>query len=85
MTGKISLVLAAVLAILVISGCTMDTGTDRPTELDAVEIKEYEGEDLSSINEFRENSIKCRKTPRLSFLIKNSIPPRYDRLPIKPT
>jgi len=29
-----------------------------PTELDEVEINEYEGEDLSSIDVFRENSIK---------------------------
>jgi DMSO/TMAO reductase YedYZ molybdopterin-dependent catalytic subunit len=29
-----------------------------PIELDGVEITEYEGEDLSSVNDFRENSIK---------------------------
>lgn len=33
--------------------------TDRePTELQKVEIKEYEGKDLSSVEDFRENSIK---------------------------
>ena len=29
-----------------------------PVELEAAEIREYEGKDLSSINDFRENSIK---------------------------
>jgi len=59
MTGKSSVVLAAVLAILVIiGGCTMDNGADETTELEGVEIREYEGEDLSSIDEFIENSIK---------------------------
>ena len=59
MTGKFSLVLAAVLAILVIGGgCMTDSGTDQTTELEAVEIREYEGENLSSINAFIENSIK---------------------------
>ena len=31
---------------------------DKPEELEPVEVREYEGEKLSSINEFRENSIK---------------------------
>lgn len=30
----------------------------RPIVLDSVEIKEYQGENLSSVNDFRENSIK---------------------------
>jgi DMSO/TMAO reductase YedYZ molybdopterin-dependent catalytic subunit len=59
MTGKISVVLAAVLAILVIiGGCKMESGADKTTELGAVEVGEYQGEDLSSINDFIENSIK---------------------------
>jgi len=36
----------------------MDNGADETTELEGVEIREYEGEDLSSIDEFIENSIK---------------------------
>lgn len=35
-----------------------DTGGDEMKELPAVEVREYQGEKLSSINEFRENSIK---------------------------
>ncbi len=59
MKGKISLVLVAVLVILAtIGGCKANTGAGKPTELPPTEIKEYQGENLSSINDFRENSIK---------------------------
>ncbi len=37
---------------------TMAETTDEIETLESVEIREYEGEDLSSINAFRENSIK---------------------------
>jgi DMSO/TMAO reductase YedYZ molybdopterin-dependent catalytic subunit len=33
-------------------------GNQEPTQLPTVEIREYQGEDLSSIDDFRENSIK---------------------------
>lgn len=47
-------VLAASLAVAVLrSG-----GDGEPVELEAAEVREYEGEDLSAINDFRENSIK---------------------------
>jgi DMSO/TMAO reductase YedYZ molybdopterin-dependent catalytic subunit len=50
---------ALVLALLVIgvalAACSPSTGS---TELGTAEIREYEGEDLSSINVFRENSIR---------------------------
>jgi DMSO/TMAO reductase YedYZ molybdopterin-dependent catalytic subunit len=59
MAGKRSVVLAAVLVTLfIMGGCRMNTGADKTTELEGVEIKEYQGEDLSSINDFIENSIK---------------------------
>jgi len=48
--GILILVLGAVLA----PACTDDTTVVLP----GVEIREYKGEDLSSINDFRENSIK---------------------------
>lgn len=32
--------------------------TTKPTSLENVEVREYEGQDLSSINDFRENSIR---------------------------
>ena len=64
MKRKISLVLASVLVLsLAIGGCNgvTDNGVadnGEPTGLDPVEIREYEGEDLSSIDDFSENSIK---------------------------
>jgi DMSO/TMAO reductase YedYZ molybdopterin-dependent catalytic subunit len=43
---------------LALSGCTANTGNNNTGELKPVEIREYEGENLSSVNDFRENSIK---------------------------
>lgn len=34
------------------------TGAAEPTELERAQVREYQGKDLSSISEFRENSIK---------------------------
>jgi len=49
-----ALILASVLLVLlVIGGCNGGA-----VDLDPAEVREYEGEDLSSINDFRENSIK---------------------------
>jgi len=39
-------------------GCIVDREMDRTGELEPVEIREYQGEKLSSVNDFRENSIK---------------------------
>ncbi len=59
MRRKISLVLTAVLLLsLAIVGCNADIDNGEPTDLEPVEIREYEGEELSSIDDFRENSIK---------------------------
>ncbi len=55
MKRKIGLVLAAILLALVAIGGCQNGGT---TGLPPVEIREYEGEYLSSIDDFRENSIK---------------------------
>lgn len=43
-----------VLLVALIAGCISAT----PLELDAVEVREYEGQRLSSVDDFRENSIK---------------------------
>lgn len=53
-------VLLIISAILVtVIGCGVNTTMDnKPAELKPVEVKEYQGENLSSINAFRENSIK---------------------------
>jgi DMSO/TMAO reductase YedYZ molybdopterin-dependent catalytic subunit len=56
--------LAVTLAILfsalwlALGGCTVDREMDRTGELQPVEIREYQGEKLSSVDDFRENSIK---------------------------
>ena len=44
-----------ILSALLLSGCL---GPSKPIALDSTEISNYSGEDLSSINDFRENSIK---------------------------
>lgn len=55
-----------VLVALLLAGCATDTGAGSPeagpvnpvvTELDDVEVREYEGERLDSSEDFRENSI----------------------------
>jgi DMSO/TMAO reductase YedYZ molybdopterin-dependent catalytic subunit len=58
-----------------------------PTDLGEVEIREYEGEDLSSINAFRENSIKGPQyidieTYRLNItgLVNNDVLYTYDEV-----
>ena len=43
---------------LVLGGCTVDRETDGTGELEPVEVREYEGEKLSSVDDFIENSIK---------------------------
>jgi DMSO/TMAO reductase YedYZ molybdopterin-dependent catalytic subunit len=57
----ISLIVLAIAlgtGVLGIAGCSTDQGAQEPVPLEPVEIREYEGEQLSSINDFRENSIK---------------------------
>ena len=54
--GVLLLVLFLILVAALIFGLDMDV--DETDGLAPVEIREYEGEDLSSINAFRENSIK---------------------------
>lgn len=43
-----------IVSAMALSGCV----ANEPIELDAVEVREYQGEQLSSVNAFRENSIK---------------------------
>jgi len=46
------------IVLISINSCTSDTGLDGTNELEPQEIREYQGENLSSVNDFRENSIK---------------------------
>ncbi|MFC1593251.1 molybdopterin-dependent oxidoreductase [Candidatus Omnitrophota bacterium] len=49
----------ALTAVLVATnGCKSDMALDKTKELESVEIREYQGEKISSVNDFRENSIK---------------------------
>ena len=50
-----ALVLALLTISVVLAACSPSTG---PTALGTTEVTEYKGEDLSSINDFRENSIR---------------------------
>jgi len=54
--GILFLVLSLIL--IAIPGCGVDIDGDETDELEPVEVREYEGVDLSSINAFRENSIR---------------------------
>lgn len=62
-SAKIALIILAItLGVFVITGCTVGSATEVPSEeptvLQPVEIREYEGKNLSSVDDFRENSIK---------------------------
>ena len=75
------LVLVAIIAFGVNTGCCQTEG------LAPVEVREYEGVDLSSINAFRENSIKGPQeidaenyTLRITGLVTNSTSYTYDEV-----
>ncbi|MBC7250057.1 MAG: molybdopterin-dependent oxidoreductase [Anaerolineae bacterium] len=53
MLKRSNVILSLLLVGLVLVACT----SSKPAALEGVEIREYEGEKLSSINDFRENSI----------------------------
>ena len=53
-SGVVIVCTALVLALLC-AGCL---GAQRPVQLPGVEVREYQGERLSSVNDFRENSIR---------------------------
>ncbi|MFC1965432.1 molybdopterin-dependent oxidoreductase [Chloroflexota bacterium] len=60
------IVLAVLFSVVMIpaSSCSVDGGNvldsspDKPGELEPIEVREYEGINLSSVDDFRENSIK---------------------------
>ena len=51
------IILALIIIIISLSLIFLFIQTEEPVKLDGVEIKDYRGEKLSSINDFRENSI----------------------------
>jgi len=57
--SKVSSLLSLIVAFFILAlPFYIFTGCDSTIELTGTEIREYEGENLSSINDFRENSIK---------------------------
>jgi hypothetical protein len=53
------LVVISLVMPVVVLGCGEMAGEEEPVELEPVEVRDYEGEELSSINDFlRDNSIK---------------------------
>ncbi len=57
--GSMMVLLVTLLAILVaVYSCGGGTAMGKNSELEPVEVREYEGEKLGSIDDFRENSIK---------------------------
>jgi len=57
-TGGVTLLTLLLLILPATSGCEETDTTDTANELNPVEIREYEGMKLSSVDDFRENSIK---------------------------
>ena len=47
-----------VIAALILGGTAACLNAEKPGELEAVQVKEYDGERLSSVNDFHENSIR---------------------------
>ena len=56
--GIIILFLIFSLTMITIPGCGVDEDMNKPGELEPVEIREYEGAKLGSVDDFRENSIR---------------------------
>ncbi len=54
---KKALLIISLMSIFLITICSCGQN-NQPIELDSTEVKEYKGKKLSSINDFRENSIK---------------------------
>ena len=82
----VGLLVSVILAGSPIMGTAAET-TDEPTTLERVEIREYEGENLSSIDAFIENSIKGPQfidadnyTLTVSGLVNNELMLSYDEV-----
>ena len=82
----VGLLVSLVLTNSPIIGTVAETADETKT-LESVEIREYEGEDLSSINAFRENSIKGPQyidaenyTLTVSGLVNNELQLTYDEV-----
>ena len=86
-TGRWILFLVISLMLVAILSCGVDMGDKQMEDLAPVEVREYEGVDLSSINAFRENSIKGPQEIdvesyilRITGLVTNSTSYTYDEV-----
>lgn len=86
-TGRHILFVVLPLALVAIIAFGVNTGCCETEGLAPVEVREYEGVDLSSINAFRENSIKGPQeidvesyTLRITGLVTNSTSYTYDEV-----
>ncbi len=81
------LLFVVLLAGLSLLSCAGNEGTDNTNGLPAVEVREYEGINLSSINEFRENSIAgpqhvdfATYKLKITGLVENPVEYTYDEV-----
>jgi DMSO/TMAO reductase YedYZ molybdopterin-dependent catalytic subunit len=69
--GVVALLIILLTAVIGCAGGNVEKTIDKGDELKTVEVKEYQGEKLSSLNEFRENSIKGpQKIDKESYRLK---------------
>ena len=87
MTSRSILFLVLFLILVATLICGVDMACDKTEELAPAEVREYEGVDLSSINAFRENSIKGPQEIdvesymlRITGLVTNSTSYTYDEV-----
>jgi DMSO/TMAO reductase YedYZ molybdopterin-dependent catalytic subunit len=86
MKTKLHIPILMVLGGILLAACGA-TGESKTSRLPRVEIQEYEGEDLSSVDDFRENSIKGPQTVSLegytlkvSGLVDNPLALSYEQV-----
>ena len=88
---KIALIASVISAVLIVAFVfglvACGPGTNTATSLESVEVREYQGEDLSSVNDFRENSIKGPQYVdiddyqlQINGLVQNSFNYTYDEV-----
>lgn len=87
MSRHIAVINLIVFLILLAGGCTPAANTSQIKELEPAQVKEYQGERLSSINDFRENSIDGpQKVDNLTYrltvsgLVENNLSYRYEEV-----
>lgn len=86
--GKLIIPVVLTVAAVVLAACAgLSGGPGTPEELEGAEVREYEGEPLSSITDFRENSIAGPQTVdlkdyqlRVTGLVEEPLALTYDQV-----